>query len=138
MTGETHLALLLRSMQPELKTDIYVFCTLPIAAVEILNVNPVGIFYEAEGVTFIVSKSIAIAQNWPYTYECRQITLTIHSSLEAVGFLAAITQALARANISVNAISAYYHDHLFVPVNQAEQALICLRNLSAQVDVNGI
>jgi hypothetical protein len=51
------------------------------------------------------------------------MTLTVHSSLEAVGFLAAITARLAEAGISVNAISAFCHDHLFVPEDRADEAL---------------
>jgi hypothetical protein len=58
------------------------------------------------------------------------ITLTIHSSLNAVGFLAAIANCLAQANISVNAISAYYHDHLFIPTEQTALALKRLQNLA--------
>ena len=63
----------------------------------------------------------------------RLITLTVHSSLEAVGFLAAITARLAEAGISVNAVSAFYHDHLFVPVHRADEALALLRSISAQL-----
>ena len=59
------------------------------------------------------------------------ITLTVHSSLEAIGFLAAITARLAEAGISVNAVSGFYHDHLFVPVQRADDALGLLRNMSA-------
>ena len=65
------------------------------------------------------------------------ITLTVHSSLSAVGFLAAITTRLAGEGISVNPVSAYYHDHLFgsVESNRAgneradgiEQRLVCNR-----------
>lgn len=117
-------------MRPELQGEIYVFCTLPDVIFETLQVNPVGIFYEVEGTTLIVSKAAAIAQGWAYTYECQQITLAVHSSLAAVGFLAAVTSALAAEGISVNPVSAYYHDHLFVPVNQAERALSCLLNLT--------
>jgi hypothetical protein len=58
------------------------------------------------------------------------ITLTVQSSLEAVGFLAAITTKLATHGISVNAISAYYHDHLFVPADKAEIAMRLLQEFS--------
>jgi hypothetical protein len=53
----------------------------------------------------------------------------VHSSLEAVGFLATITERLAAADISVNAISAYFHDHLFVPFDKADQAMDILRQI---------
>ncbi|RVD48425.1 ACT domain-containing protein, partial [Mesorhizobium sp. M2D.F.Ca.ET.140.01.1.1] len=59
----------------------------------------------------------------------RMITLNIHSSLEAVGFLAAITTRLAAAGMSVNPVSAFYHDHLFVPAERAEEAMAILAKL---------
>jgi hypothetical protein len=58
------------------------------------------------------------------------VTLNIHSSLEAVGFLAAITTRLAAAGMGVNPVSAFYHDHLFVPADRAEEALDLLRQLA--------
>ena len=58
------------------------------------------------------------------------ITLTVHSALDAVGFLAAITARLAEAGISVNAVSAFHHDHLFVPVDRADEAMALLQNMS--------
>ena len=69
-----------------------------------------------------------------YTYPARMITLTVQSSLEAVGFLAAITAALAAQGISVNPVSAYYHDHLFVPIHQTDRAMACLHQLAAQAN----
>ncbi|WP_292127622.1 ACT domain-containing protein, partial [Mesorhizobium sp.] len=58
--------------------------------------------------------------------------LDIHSSLDAVGFLAAITTRLAAAGMGVNPVSAFYHDHLFVPAERAEEALGLLRQLAAE------
>lgn len=58
------------------------------------------------------------------------ITLTVHSSLEAVGFLAVITRHLAQHSISVNAVSAYHHDHLFVPVHRADEAMRLLGDMA--------
>ncbi|NJN22289.1 MAG: ACT domain-containing protein [Leptolyngbya sp. RL_3_1] len=121
MIGETNLATLLRQMTPHLHPATFVFCTLPPEILKTLTIQPRCTFQEAEGMTLLVTQAEAEAQNWPYTYPCRQITLEIHSSLEAVGFLAAITTALAAEGISVNPVSAYYHDHLFVPVDQAER-----------------
>lgn len=65
------------------------------------------------------------------SFRSRMITLEIHSSLEAVGFLAAITTRLAGAGMGVNPVSAFHHDHLFVPADRAEEALRLLEDLAA-------
>ena len=46
-----------------------------------------------------------------------------------VGFLAAITTRLAAAGVSVNAVSAFHHDHLFVPYDRADDTLTLLQNM---------
>jgi len=53
------------------------------------------------------------------------------SSLDAVGFLAAITSRLAEAGISVNAVWGYQHDHLFVPDQKATEVLNLLQAMGA-------
>ncbi len=60
------------------------------------------------------------------------ITLNIHSSLDAVGFLAAITTRLAAAGMGVNPVSGYFHDHLFVPADRADEAMTVLEGLAAE------
>ena len=58
------------------------------------------------------------------------ITLNIHSSLEAVGFLAVITTHLAKLNVGVNPVSGFYHDHLFIPAERAQDVMTALSELS--------
>jgi len=58
------------------------------------------------------------------------ITLNIHSSLEAVGFLAVITTHLAKLDIGVNPVSGFYHDHLFIPEDKASVVMVALAELS--------
>jgi uncharacterized protein len=59
------------------------------------------------------------------------ITLTVHSSLEAVGLTAAVSKALTEENISCNVVAAFFHDHIFVPVKDAERAMNALQRLIA-------
>jgi len=129
LDGERNLGKLIGAMMPELREGEFVFCTLSPERYEELGIQPVGLFREEEGITLILQRDIAEGAGLAYVYESCMITLSVHSSLEAVGFLAVITQTLAEAGISVNPVSAYYHDHLFVPVDKAELALEVLNRL---------
>lgn len=132
MAGETDLTQLLKAMKPMLRQGDgdYVFCTLPNATHCPPDLDPVGYFKEDEGLTLILPKPQADAAGLPYTTVFALITLTVHSSLEAVGFMAAIATHLASHGISVNPVSAFYHDHLFVPARDADRAIALLQSLS--------
>ncbi len=123
--GETDLAVLLSTMRPRLDDGTYVFATvdrMPLA------VTPLMTFREAEGLTLILPE--AEAAGLSHGFRCRRITLTVQSSLEAVGFLAAIARTLADAGIPVNPVSAFFHDHLFVPADRADEAMARLQALA--------
>lgn len=131
MTGETALATLLRSMQPQLNEGSYVFCTVADwAGLEPGDV--IGSFREQEGLTLIVSRQRAEALGLAFSYEAAWITLTVHSSLEAVGLTAAFASALGQAGISCNVVAAFYHDHIFVAQADAQRALAVLQALAEQ------
>lgn len=130
MTGESNLAVLLKSMQPILQDGEYVFCSVSDQVQHYLNLDPIGYFREAEGLTLVLRRESADAAQLSYSAIFRMVTLSIHSSLEAVGFLAAIAGKLAQHGISVNPISAYYHDHLFVPAARAEEVMALLQEFA--------
>lgn len=129
MTGERGLDALLTSMKPEMLDGTFVFCTLAPGASIPANVNPMLTFREREGTTLVMLQEEAERAELYHEFPSRLITLTVHSALDAVGFLAAITARLAEAGISVNAVSAFYHDHLFVPADRADEALALLREM---------
>lgn len=129
MAGEQSLELLLQSMEPILHPEIYVFCTVG-QNVDITDIDPIMQFREAEGLTLIIEKTKAELQELEGEFPCRMITLNIHSALDAVGFLAVITTQLATLGMGVNPVSAFYHDHLFVPADRAEEALRALQGLT--------
>lgn len=129
--GETQLSVLLATLRPQLHPSVFVFATLSTAAIP-AEMEPVCQFWESEGLTLIVPQVQADRAQISYQYPSRMITLTVHSSLAAVGMLAAITQALSAEGISTNVVSAYFHDHLFVACDRAQDALTCLAKLAAQ------
>lgn len=87
----------------------------PSEQVKTLNIAPVYQFRELEGMTLILTRQETERVSIDYKLVFKMITLRVYSSLEAVGFLATITNKLTENGISVNVVSAYYHDYLFVP-----------------------
>ena len=128
MPGETNLSKLLREMNPELNAGEFVFCTMD-SSEGAAALEPLGSFWEKEGVTVILRRSQADDLGLSYSMVFAWITLTVHSSLEAVGLTAAVSHALAEAGIPCNVVAAYYHDHLFVPMKDAPRAMEVFRKL---------
>ena len=121
-------------MEPVLDERDFVFCSFPtLDWDQMRELNPIGIFHEKEGVTFILDTKNAVDKKIDYLSVYRLITLNVHSSLEAVGLTAAFSAKLTEKNISANVIAAYYHDHIFVPKEKAEQALEAILELQKKV-----
>ena len=131
MAQITALATLLAQMSPHLRDEAYVFCAATTEDARRLAGRARAIVMEDEGVTLVVDRSVADAEGLPYEGVFRMITLTVNSSLEAVGFLAAVSSALAEQRIAVNALAGALHDHLLVPSARAEDAMRILGELQS-------
>lgn len=116
-------------MQPVLNQGEYVFLTLEDSSLP-AGIEPACSFQEKEGLSIILSREQAAHNHLPSVSVYAWITLNIHSSLEAVGLTAAVSTALAHAGISCNMVAAFYHDHLFVPIEDSQKAMTILRALS--------
>jgi hypothetical protein len=124
MNGEMDLEKLLASLQPKLLDENFVFCsTLDMPIESVMALMPVATYREQEGMSLILTESAARSAGFEVSALFRCITLTVHSSLDAVGLTAAVADKLASNNISANMVAAYYHDHVYVPAAKAEQAL---------------
>ncbi|MDX6348924.1 MAG: uncharacterized protein QOF84_3714 [Streptomyces sp.] len=132
MPGERDLTKLLSGMQPQLNAGRYVFTTVPDSREVPGGVRPVATVAEDEGLTLVVPQEEADRAGLGYDYVAAWITLRVHSALDAVGLTGAFATALAEAGLSCNVVAGFHHDHLFVPYEQAEQAVEILKALSGQ------
>ncbi|WP_413282868.1 ACT domain-containing protein [Vibrio sp. MA40-2] len=130
MAAITDLDILLKSMSPELIEGNYVFCTVNGPLSNYLAMEPIATFCEQEGLTLVVKKEIAIANKLDFDAVFSLITLSVHSSLEAVGLTAAFANKLSSYGISANVIAGYYHDHIFVQQDKTEQAMNALKEFA--------
>lgn len=130
MVGIVEIEELLHSMKPELLDGEYVFCTVSGRLTQYANLDPLATFCEGEGLTLVLEKGVAEREEIAFEGIYKQITLTVHSSLDAVGLTAAVSTKLAQHDISANVIAAYYHDHIFVQKEKADLALRALQEIS--------
>ena len=130
MTAITDLDLLLKSMSPELIDGNYVFCTVDAALTDYVQLEPIATFLEKEGLTLVLTEDVALQAQLDFDGVFCLITLSVHSSLEAIGLTAAFATKLGSYGISANVIAGYYHDHIFVQKEKAGEAMIALREFS--------
>ena len=129
MGGEKNLDKLLKTMKPKHLTGDYVFCV--VNDLTAINLDDVILFFkEQEGNTLVLKKDLADRLQLSYTFIAAWISLTVHSSLEAVGLTAAFSTALSEAGISCNVVAAFYHDHIFVDKKHAGKAMEILNRFS--------
>lgn len=131
MNGETNLDTILRQLKPLVRPEIFVFCTAPNAEYgDFASTKPFASIQEEEGLTLVLVQDQADNAGLPYNGVFRCITLSVHSSLEAVGLTAVISTKLAQHQISANMLAGFHHDHVFVPAHQIESAIQILTSLT--------
>ncbi|KAJ5287422.1 hypothetical protein N7478_003108 [Penicillium angulare] len=132
-TGIENITTLLSTMEPTLDPEIYVFITTtkPLSSLPLSTLNPQLIAQEKEGITIVTTEALATSHGFDeVVFPCQKISLTIHSSLEAIGLIAAITDRLKNSGISTNVVSGFFHDHIYVPARRAEDAMQVLEQLT--------
>lgn len=127
---------LLKNMEPTLLKETYFFGTVDesyLFSISAYAQYIIDVFREEEGVSIVfledIKEIVEKISTKPILGPFSMITLKINSDMHEAGFLKEITNALAEQKISVNAFSAYHHDHLFVPEDKKEEALSILHSL---------
>ena len=119
---------ILRSLQPVLNDGVYVYLSVP-DDFDLTGLNVIGTFRETEGLSVIIDERDAQKTGHDVLFRAAWITLSVRSDLQAVGLTAAFASALGKAGISCNVVAAACHDHIFVPVELADEAMKVLIRL---------
>ena len=125
--GELDLAKMLATLTVERRPEIVTMVSVD-QPVELGN----GIYVvlaEAEGTTVVATLAEAERRGWATDFQAAWLTIQVHSSLEAVGLTAAMSRVLTEHAIPCNVLAGFYHDHLLVPVDVADQAIAALASL---------
>jgi hypothetical protein len=127
--GLTDLRVLLAALDPEIDPVPKRFLHVSHEKARERMADALMMFREAEGTTLIVDVDDADVAGTERLLWAR-ITLRVQSSLTAVGMMAAVSAALARRGIPCNPVSAFLHDHIFVPWERRDDALDALSHLT--------
>lgn len=122
---------MVRQMRPVRVQGEFVFRALSAHDVVARLVDIRALMIESEGPSVIVPAQAGDAD------AMAQITLQVHSALDGVGLTAAVSTALAGADIPCNMVAGLHHDHVFVPVALADRALRILQDLSKTAGTKG-
>jgi hypothetical protein len=76
--------------------------------------------------TIVLPVEAAERAGQPTTVRFAWLTLTVQSSLDAVGLTAVVATRLAALGIPCNVLAGYQHDHLLVPVDRVDEATAAL------------
>jgi len=84
---------------------------------------------EEEGTTLVLEEAAAQALGLVGGPPFAMLSLGVHSPVDSVGLTAALATVLATRGIACNVVAGAYHDHLFVPVERADEALAVLSGI---------
>jgi hypothetical protein len=117
---------LLRGLAPTIRPGQFVM----VSTNSLSSLPALATVVEDEGTSLVIERHTADAFRLDYSEVFGWITLTVHSSLAAVGLTAAVAGALAVDGIPCNVLAGFHHDHLLVPTDRVDDALSALAALS--------
>lgn len=136
MSGETDLGRLLATLDVRRREGTYVFVHLA-PGTPLPDLPLSALVTEVEGTTLVLRQADADEAGMAAEFPAAWLTLTVHSSLEAVGLTASVSAALAVDGIPCNIIAGFHHDHLLVPIDRADDAVASLKRLKERPEVSG-
>lgn len=123
--GETDLDVMLATLAVQRRPGIFTYIAVEVPTPGLLAAAH-AVVKEGPLTTIVLPVEAAERAGQLVTIELAWLTLTVQSSLEAVGLTAAVSARLAAIDIACNVLAGYHHDHLLVPVDRVEDAITVL------------
>lgn len=128
--GETDLAAILASLKAIRRPGSFTFVSVA-DPIDVSDHAVESMIRENEGITLVLSHDAAEARGLEVGYDLAWLTLDVHTSLEAVGVTALVAETLSNRGIPCNVIAGYYHDHVLVPTDRADEAADAIDGLAS-------
>jgi len=123
--GETDLDAMLASLAVDRRPGVFTYIAVEVPTPGLLA-SAHAIVKEGPLTTIVLPVDAAERAGQLVTVRFAWLSLTVQSSLEAVGLTAAISERLARLDIPCNILAGYHHDHVLVPVERVDDAIAAL------------
>lgn len=96
---------------------------------EIPDADVEAVVFEDEGITVVLPLDQAQALSLSWGLEAAWLTIEVRTALDGVGLTAALARALADVDVPCNVLAGYHHDHVLVPVEDADVAIEAIEAL---------
>jgi hypothetical protein len=123
--GETDLDVMLSTLAVQRRPGIFTYIAVEVPTPGLLAAAQ-AVVKEGPLTTIVLPVESAVRAGQLVTVELAWLTLTVQSSLEAVGLTAAVSARLAAIDVPCNVLAGYHHDHLLVPVDRVDDAVAAL------------
>jgi uncharacterized protein len=123
--GETDLEAMLATLGVQRRPGVFTFIAVEVPTPGLIAAAH-AVVKEGGLTTIVLPVDAAERAGQAVTAEFAWLTLTVQSSLEAVGLTAAVSARLTGLDIACNVLAGYQHDHLLVPLDRVDAAVQAL------------
>jgi len=123
--GETDLDKMLASLRVERRPGVFTYVAVAVPTPGLLAAAHAMVI-EGETTTLVLPQEAAQRAGFTVDLEMAWLSLTVQSSLEAVGLTAAFAATLGEVGIPCNVLAGFHHDHILVPADRADDAIDAL------------
>lgn len=120
--GETDLDAMVASLAVERRPGVFTYIAVEVPTPGLLA-SAHAVVKEGRLTTIVLPVEAAERAGRLVTVRFAWLTLTVQSSLEAVGLTAVVSARLAALAIPCNVLAGYHRDHLLVPVDRVDDAI---------------